>query len=48
MLNKFVEVLKSASYVAYNETLERKIGYKSSENMIEEVTESDKQFLLDH
>lgn len=48
MLNKFVEVLKSSSYVAYNETLERKIWYKASENMIEEVTESDKQFLLDH
>lgn len=47
MLNKFVEVLKSASYVAYNEALERKITHRMSDNMIEDITQQDKPLLLE-
>jgi hypothetical protein len=47
MLNKFVEILKSSSYVTYNEALERKITHRISENMIEDITDQDKPLLLE-
>ncbi|MFZ2150717.1 MAG: GTPase ObgE [Candidatus Absconditicoccaceae bacterium] len=47
ILNKFVEILKSSSYVTYNEALERKITHRVSENMIEDITEQDKPLLLE-
>jgi hypothetical protein len=48
MLKKFVEILKSSSYVTYNESLERKSVHKITENMIEDITDQDRPFLLEH
>ncbi|MCF7835451.1 GTPase ObgE [Candidatus Gracilibacteria bacterium] len=47
MLKKFVEILKSGSYVSYEEVLDRKNIHQSIENFAEEITDTDKELLLE-
>lgn len=46
MLKKFVEILKSWSYVSYEEVLDKRKIYEKVENFAEDITDLDKEFLL--